>query len=218
MFLSIFYLVLVLFLVYRFIALDCNPLLATYDLFESIFKAKCSLRKKTVWILGSSTGIGEGLAYAFAQQQCRLVLTSTNDSKLQEVKKRCLAEGLKNDDVLLLPYDVADFKQTRVAFECILDEFGQLDVLVCNAARFYAGEVADDDLSAMKLTFDINYFSHVNAIKLVVKHWLQHGLHGQVLATSSITSILESPYTGLYAGTKKALNIFLRYERRFKGF
>ena len=217
MFLSIFYLILILFLVYKFITLDCNPVLAIYDLFETIFKAKRSLRKKTVWILGSSQGIGEGLAYAFAQQQCRLVLTSTSESKLQEVKRRCLAKGLKADDVLLLPYDVSDFEQTKVAFKRVLDEFGQLDVLVCNAARFYMEKVEDDSFDEIKRTFDINYLSHVNAVKLVVRHWLQHGLRGQVLATSSIASILESPYTAFYVGTKKALNIFFRYGR-FKEF
>ena len=218
MFLSIFYLGLILFLVYKLITLDCNPVLAIYDLFEPIFKAKRSLRKKTVWILGSSSGIGEGLAYAFAQQQCRLVLTSTSESKLQEVKRRCLAKGLKADDVLLLPYDVSDFEQTRLAFKRVLNEFGQLDVLICNAARFYIAKVEDDDFNEIRRMFDISYFSHVNAVKLVVRHWLQNGLRGQVLATSSITSIIESSYTAFYVGSKKALNIFFRYLRRFKTF
>lgn len=202
----------IVFLIHKFIALDCNPVLAILDYVERLFNTKNRLKNKTVWILGGSSGIGEGLAYELAASNCRLVLTATNQSKLQEVKKRCLAKSkdLKPDDILVLPYDISEFEQTELAFKRIIDEFGQLDLLVCNAARFYIGAVVDDDFDAIKRMFDISYFGHVNAVKLVVRYWLEKQLKGQILATSSVASITESPLSSFYVGTKKALNCFLR--------
>lgn len=68
---------------YLFWKLDCNPLLAFYVKF---FPNTEKLRNKTVWIIGSSSGIGESLAYEFAALNCRLILTSTTISKLNAVK------------------------------------------------------------------------------------------------------------------------------------
>lgn len=212
MFPFVFGLILIVFLVLAFILLDCNPVLIIYDLCDKVFKAKNALKNKTVWIVGASSGIGEGLAYELARLNCRLILTATNESKLQDVKKRCLTESkdLRPTDVLLLPYDISEFEQTEAAFRRIIDEFGQLDVLVCNAARFYMGAVADDDFNEIKRMFDISYFAHVNTIKTVIRYWLEHKLGGQILSTSSVASITESPLSSSYVGCKKALNCFLR--------
>ena len=51
------------YLVYKFFRLDCNPVLAGYD---RLWQGKNRLRNKIVWVVGSSTGIGEQLAYQFA--------------------------------------------------------------------------------------------------------------------------------------------------------
>lgn len=58
--------------------------------------------------------------------------------------------------------------------------------------------------------FNISYFGHVATVKLVIRYWLKHKLNGQILATSSVASITESPYTSAYVGVKKALNCFFR--------
>ena len=48
------------------------------------------LKNKTVWITGASSGIGEALAYAFAKQGAKLILTARNVGRLEEVQNKCL--------------------------------------------------------------------------------------------------------------------------------
>lgn len=45
---------------------------------------------QVVWITGASSGIGEYLAYSFAKQHAKLVLSGVNVERLDNVRKHCL--------------------------------------------------------------------------------------------------------------------------------
>ena len=141
-------------------------MLAIYD---KLWQGKNRLRNKTVWVVGSSTGIGEQLAYQLAELHCKLILTSTTESKLELVKEECLKRAknaLRPDDILVLPYEISDFPKNDEAFQTILNRFGKLDLVCLNAGRFYSGRVSLDDFATLRKVFDINYFSLVYISKL----------------------------------------------------
>ena len=68
-------------------------------------------QEKVVWITGASSGIGEHLAYALAEQGAKLILSSRNEKELQRVKNN----GRKDADILIIPLDVTDFDAIPVA-------------------------------------------------------------------------------------------------------
>lgn len=45
---------------------------------------------KTVWVTGASTGIGKEIAFKLAKTGCRLVLSATNQQKLNENRLKCI--------------------------------------------------------------------------------------------------------------------------------
>lgn len=45
-----------------------------------------------MWITGSSSGIGEYLAYQLAKVGCKLVLSARRASELERVKKKCVGK------------------------------------------------------------------------------------------------------------------------------
>ncbi|MFT5617862.1 MAG: short-subunit dehydrogenase, partial [Arenicella sp.] len=59
--------------------------------------------KKTVWITGASSGIGEALTYEYAQLGWQVIISARRESVLEEVKSNC--ENAKN--IQLLPLDLA---------------------------------------------------------------------------------------------------------------
>ena len=48
-----------------------------------------SIKHKTIWITGASSGIGRALAIAFSKENAQLILTSRNEKKLNEVAELC---------------------------------------------------------------------------------------------------------------------------------
>ena len=85
------------------------------------------------------------------------------------MKTECLKRSrnsLKADDILVLPYDISNFDENATAFQKIIDTYGQIDVLVANAARVYASATADNDFAHIRQLFDINYLAHVNITQL----------------------------------------------------
>ena len=160
-------------------------------------------------------GIGEELAYQLSELNCKLILTSTSEGKLEKVKEECLKRsqnGLKEDDILVLAYDISDFKQSENAFQKILDRFGRIDILIPNAARGYLVEAAADDFASAQKLFAINYFAHLKITKLVLNHWLSNKLKGQILVTSALAAIVDFiPFASQYTASKKMLNCFFRW-------
>jgi len=72
---------------YLFSRLDTDLTLWFYEKFG---KRISTLKGKTVWIVGASSGIGEHLAYVLAAHGVKLALSGTREAKLQEVKQKCL--------------------------------------------------------------------------------------------------------------------------------
>lgn len=53
-----------------------------------------SLKGMIVWITGSSSGIGEHLAYVLAKAGCKLILSARREAELERVKKVCTGTGI----------------------------------------------------------------------------------------------------------------------------
>ncbi|CAG2109399.1 unnamed protein product [Medioppia subpectinata] len=90
----------------------------------TIWKVHCKLRGKVVWITGASSGIGESLAYELAANGVKLAISGTNESRLQEVKKKCiLMNNLKEDDILVLSFNVTDLNEHQKQFNSLISHF-----------------------------------------------------------------------------------------------
>ena len=86
-----------------------------------------------------------------------------------KVKDECLKRsqgGLKEEDILVLPYDISDFKKNDGAFQKIIDQFGKIDILIPNAARMTISRIGDDDFELHRDLMNINYFANIYIAKL----------------------------------------------------
>jgi len=101
-----------------------------------------------VVITGSSSGIGECLAYEFAKRGCRLVLAARTESKLKEVAIKC--QELGSTEVLIVRTDVSSVDDCKSLINQTISTYGRLDSLVLNAGLASHQIFADTNFEVME--------------------------------------------------------------------
>jgi short-subunit dehydrogenase len=159
---------------------------------------------KVVWITGASSGIGEALAYSFANEGAKLILSARRESELERVKKNT---KLPDNQVFILPLDIEKIAEIETKTNQAFKHFGKIDYLMNNAGISQRGSVVDSDFSVYKRIFDINFFGVIALTKAVLPYMIAQK-SGHITVTSSIMGKLGTPFRSGYAATKHALHGF----------
>lgn len=162
-----------------------------------------NFKDKVVWITGASSGIGEGLAYALANQGARLALSSRNQKELDRVKSNCPTQA----DVAVFPLDVADFEQLQSRADEVEAHFGQIDILINNAGISQRELARETDFNVDVKITNVNYLGTVGLTKAVLPSMIKRK-SGQIVVISSVLGKYGVPYRSSYAGSKHALQGF----------
>lgn len=162
-----------------------------------------SFNNKVVWITGASSGIGEALAYEFAQQGARLVLSARRADILERVKAKCKNNSLH----LVLPMDMTDSSRFAELVLQVESHFGAVDMLINNAGVSQRALVKDTILSVDRALLEVDYFGPVALTKTLLPYMLARN-SGRLVAVSSIAGLVATPYRSSYAAAKHALRAF----------
>jgi short-subunit dehydrogenase len=163
-----------------------------------------SFQNKVVWITGASSGIGEALAYAFAREGARLVISARRTEELQRVAQQT---RLPSNQVFILPLDSEKPELFQPSVRQVVQAFGRIDILILNAGISQRSFVKDTDLSIDRRLMEINYFGVIGLTKAVLPVFLeQHS--GHFVVTSSVVGYVGTPMRSAYAASKHALHGF----------
>jgi 3-oxoacyl-[acyl-carrier protein] reductase len=116
------------------------------------------LKGKIALVTGSSRGIGEGIARAFADEGCDLMLTGRDEKALADVAASIRAKGRKAAISVL---DLRDDKAAEELVAAVRREFGALDILINNAGTTRRGDffaLTDADWAE---GYALKFFAHV---------------------------------------------------------
>jgi short-subunit dehydrogenase len=160
-----------------------------------------SINDKIIWITGASSGIGEALAYELSQKNCKLILSGRNVEALEKVKSKC------KNDVVLLPFDLADFDDAKVNAQKAINAFGKVDILINNGGVSQRSLLVETDFSVDKKLIEVNYLGTVALTKAILPHFIQNQL-GHFVTITSIMGKFGSPYRSGYCSAKHALHGF----------
>ena len=94
-----------------------------------------TIAEKVILITGAGSGIGRAMAVAFGQEGARVICCGRRQARLEETAHLVASQG---GIARALPVDVTQSWQVEEAVADVVREFGRLDVLVNNAARFGA--------------------------------------------------------------------------------
>ncbi|MEO7414740.1 MAG: SDR family oxidoreductase, partial [Opitutaceae bacterium] len=156
---------------------------------------------RVVWITGASSGIGEALALALAQEGARLVLSSRRVEELERVRRACA----RPDDHSVVPLDLARSETFPATVEQVLKRCGRIDVLVNNGGVSQRALAMEASLAVERTLMEVNYFGPVALTKAVLPAMKAQGA-GHVVVISSVMGYLGTPGRSTYAAAKHALH------------
>ena len=163
-----------------------------------------TIKNKTVWITGASSGIGEALAYQFANEGAKLVLSARRESELQRVAK---ATGLSEKDLLVLPMDMLKFEHFPEKVKTVIEHFGQIDFVVQNAGISQRSYVKDTKFQVYRDLMELDFFSVVAFTQALLPHFTERK-SGHFVVISSIAGKIGVPLRGGYGAAKHAIIAF----------
>ena len=160
------------------------------------------LSGKVALVNGGSRGIGEAIARGLAGQGAKVVVSSRKQEGVDAVAAAI-------DDVggtaLGIACHAAKSGDVEALFKRIQDEFGQLDVLINNAATNpYFGPIIEATEMAYDKTFDVNCKGYFLMAQQAARMMVAQG-GGSIVNIASIEGLSPSPMMGVYSMTKAAV-------------
>ena len=161
------------------------------------------LTGKTAVITGSSRGIGKSIAEQMAEQGARVVISSRKPGPCQDVAD---ALNAKHGDgtAIAIPANISSKDDLKNLTEKTRAEFGQIDILVCNAASNpYYGPLEEIDDESFEKILSNNIISNHWLIQLVAPE-MKERKDGAIVIISSIGGLKGSSTIGAYNISKAA--------------
>jgi sorbitol-6-phosphate 2-dehydrogenase len=145
-------------------------------------------------ITGGAQGLGEALAHRLSDEGCKVVVCDINFEAAKEV-----AESLT--DGIAVAVDVCDEAQVANVFKVTLETYGQVDIVVSNAAILIADAVVDFDLNKWQKMLDVNLTGYFLTAKHACLAMLPNK-KGSIVQINSKSGKKGSFKNSAYAATK----------------
>lgn len=174
---------------------------------------------KVIWITGASSGIGEALAYEFAQRGSKLILSARRESELNRVKSQCVNLGASDSHINVLPLDLANQDAMISLAKEANNVFGRIDFLLNNAGISQRSLCLETGLDVYRKLLDIDVMGQIALTKAVLPYMVEQG-SGHISVTSSVAGKVGVKMRTGYCAAKHAVMGFfdaLRAEVSDKG-
>ena len=161
---------------------------------------------KVALVTGGDSGIGASAVLHFAAEGANIVLVYYNETKdALYIKKEVEKLGLK---CLLIEKDLTEEANCEYCIKACIEEYGQLDILVNNAAmQFPQDSLIDIDKEQLHKTFETNIYPYFYLTKAALVYLKKDDT---IINTSSVTAYRGSEHLVDYASTKGAIVSFTR--------
>ncbi len=154
---------------------------------------------KNAIVTGGSLGIGSAVALVLAEEGCNVAIVDRRDeSESEPVVSRIEAIGRKG---MAIQADVSSYDDAQTSVQAVIEKFGSLDILVCNAGINRDGVIWKMSEEQWDTVIDVNlkgYFNYNRAAAGVFKSQKS----GKIVNISSINGIRGKFGQTNYAASK----------------
>ncbi|WP_095590299.1 L-iditol 2-dehydrogenase [Actibacterium ureilyticum] len=157
------------------------------------------LAGKTALITGGARGIGRAFADAYIREGARVAIADIDGDGA-----RAAATEL-GDAAIALELDVTSQDSIDRAVADTIYAFGQIDILINNAALFTAAPIADIDRADYDRVFAVNVAGTLFTLQAVARHMIDAGVRGRIINMASQAGRRGEPLVAVYCATKAAI-------------
>ena len=151
--------------------------------------------KQTIWfITGAGRGLGVDIAKAALAAGHAVVASGRDTERVSN------ALG-KSKDLLAVKLDVTSRDDAEAAVRTAVERFGRVDVLVNNAANFYAGYFEELTPEQMERQLAASLFGPMNVTRAVLPAMRRQG-SGHIITISSTAGLVGFEFGTAYAASK----------------
>ena len=157
---------------------------------------------KVAFVTGGDSGIGLGIARAFANAGMKVVITYRSKDHLDDAMKALESAG---DRVHAIGVDVTDRTAMGSAADETVKVFGKVHVLVNNAGVGIIVPISSATFDDWDWGMGVNVNGVFNGVHAFLPKLKVHDEGGQIVTTSSMSGLVVGGTAGIYSTTKFAV-------------
>ncbi len=143
------------------------------------------IKDQAALVTAASRGLGKAIALRLSHEGARVAICARGEKKLLETKKE-IAEST-GGKVIALEADVTDRAMVKKLAGHVIDEWGTIDILVCNAGGPPAGMYGDFDPEDYRKALELNLLSTVTLCYEAIP-FMKKRKWGRIVNLTSVSS------------------------------
>jgi NAD(P)-dependent dehydrogenase (short-subunit alcohol dehydrogenase family) len=153
---------------------------------------------KKVWFI---TGAGRGMGVDFAKATLAAGHVVVATGRDPDAVRTAVGEAA---DLLVVKLDITVPADAEAAVQTAIARFGQIDVLINNAASFQAGFFEEISPEQFRAQIEVNFFGALNVTRAVLPV-MRRQRSGQIVSISSTAGVVAGEFASAYGASKFAL-------------
>lgn len=154
---------------------------------------------KNALITGAARGIGRSFAEAYVREGANVVIADIDFERAQETASQ-LGQG-----VIAIAMDVTKQNSVDAGLEQAIETFGQIDILINNAAIFTAAPLVEIERDDFQRVFDINVSGTLFTMQAVARHMIDRNIKGKIINMASQAGRRGEALVAVYCASKAAI-------------
>lgn len=155
-------------------------------------------KDQVIWITGASSGFGEAMAYEFANQGAKIILSSRRIEELERVKS-----NIKQAEVIAL--DLLQRESFNEKVRHAIAIYGHIDAIIHNGGIAQNSLAIDTIPEVKREIMDVDFFSYTELTQYLLPHFMERK-SGHIVVVSGVLAKVPIPNRSSYCAAKAALH------------
>ena len=154
---------------------------------------------QVAYITGGASGIGFGMATAFARAGMKIALADIEEGAVTSAAQALQADGA---DAQPFVVDVTDRKGLAQSRDAAISAFGGINLVCNNAGVNRAGHISEVSYDDWDWVMGVNLDGVINGAMTFVPELTRHGKDGHMINTASVGGLVGMPSLAIYNTAK----------------